>query len=97
MTRHYQGKPFLTIRLEPEAMEALKARVEPASGKAGGVALLVRRLIYEYLGMPLPVQYGDLGRSSNKREKTGRRGGWPKGKPRRPAPAEESCEAEERT
>lgn len=78
------GRPIVGVRLEPDVMALLAARVEKVNGRAGGIALYVRRLIYEHLGLPLPVQHGDLGRSSAKRKPTGKPGGWPKGKPRKP-------------
>lgn len=75
-----KGNPLVCFGLEPEVIELLRQRVEPAKGRAGGVALLMRRLVYEYLGLPMPVQYGDLGRSSAKRKRTGRGPGRPRKK-----------------
>jgi hypothetical protein len=73
------------VRLEPEVMEALRERAgETTVGRAGGLALFVRRLIYEYLGWSLPTQYGDLERSSARRKPSGKKPGWPKGRPRNP-------------
>lgn len=40
--------------------------------------------VYEFLDVPLPVQYGDLGRSSRLRKPSGGKKGWPKGRPRKP-------------
>lgn len=61
------------VRLDPAAWQALQERAGTAHGRAGGVSLLIRRLIYEYLGLPMPVQHGDLGRSSRKRPRARRR------------------------
>lgn len=67
-----RGKPHLTLRLEPEVMEALRERAGAGTrGTSGGVARYVRALIYEHLGLSMPVQYGDLGRSSAKRHRNG--------------------------
>ena len=77
------GKPKIVVRLEQEAIEELRRRAgEPTTGRAGGLALFVRRIIYEYLGWPLPTQFGDL-HSREKRKGTGRPRGWPKGRPRK--------------
>lgn len=54
-----RGRPKITLRLEPDVMELLRQRAEPVHGRAGGVALYLRRLIYEHLGLALPQQYGD--------------------------------------
>ncbi len=84
MTR--RGNPSVVVRLEPDVMEELRERAgETTVGRAGGLALFVRRIIYEYLGRPLPTQYGDLERSSARRRPTGKKPGWPRGKPRKPA------------
>lgn len=83
MTR--RGNPTVVVRLEPDVMEELRQRAgDTTTGRASGLALFVRRIIYEYLDRPLPLQYGDLGRSSAKRKPSGKKGGWPKGKPRKP-------------
>ena len=67
-------------------MDELRNRAgETVIGRAGGLALFVRRIIYEFLERPLPTQYGDLERSSAKRKPTGKKRGWPKGKPRKSA------------
>lgn len=77
------GKPKIVVRLEQEAIDELRRRAgEPTTGRAGGLALFVRRLIYDYLEWPLPTQFGDL-RSREKRKATGRPRGWPKGKARK--------------
>jgi hypothetical protein len=79
------GKPKIVVRLEQKAIDELRRRAgEPTTGRAGGLALFVRRIIYEYLGWPLPTQFGELG-TSEKRRPTGKARGWPKGRPRKPA------------
>ncbi len=88
-----KGNPLVCFGLEPDVIELLRQRVEPVQGRAGGVALYLRRLVYEHLGIPMPVQYGDLGRSSKKRKPTGR----PRGRPRKArAEQEESGAVEDR-
>ena len=74
-----KGNPLVCFGLEPEVIDLLRQRVDPVKGRAGGVSLYLRRLVYEDLGLPMPVQYGDLGRSSRKRKPTGR----PRGRPRK--------------
>lgn len=48
-----KGNPYLQIRLEPRMHERLKETAgDGGPGKAGGVALFVRRLIYRELKEP---------------------------------------------
>lgn len=57
-----RGNPELRIRLDADIMELLRGKVaEPLQGRAGGVSLHVRRLIYEDLGLELPPQWGREG------------------------------------
>lgn len=82
-----KGHEKITVRLEPDAMEELRKRAgESTVGRAGGLALLIRRIVYEWLGWPMPTQFGDLGRSSRKRKPTGR----PRGRPRKRPPDDET-------
>lgn len=54
-----RGNPILQVRLTPETHDRLKEVVGAGDGgKAGGVSLFVRRLIYRELGEPLPKQWG---------------------------------------
>lgn len=72
------GNPIICFPVPPDVYEELRRRAgEPTVGRAGGLALYLRRIVYEHLGIPLPVQYGDLGRSSKKRQPTGRKRGRP--------------------
>ena len=58
MTPSY-GNPILQVRLPEEMHDNLKEAVgEERGGKAGGVSLFVRRLIYRELREPLPKQWG---------------------------------------
>lgn len=90
--RKTRGLPLVCFRLEAEAIRLLRERAglpedayEGGShmGRAGGVALYIRRLVYEHLGLPMPRQFGDLGRSSKRRVPSGGKKGWPKGKARK--------------
>jgi hypothetical protein len=54
-----RGNPYLQVRLPQETHDRLKEVVgEGDGGKAGGVSLFVRRLIYRELGEPVPKQWG---------------------------------------
>lgn len=54
MTR--RGHDQISVRLPDDVMERLRHKVgEAGRGRAGGVALYVRALIYRDLGIPLPV------------------------------------------
>lgn len=56
--RASRGNPYLTVRLPQETHDRLKEVVgEGAGGKAGGVSLFVRRLIYRELQEPMPEQW----------------------------------------
>ena len=58
MTPSY-GNPILQVRLTPDTHEKLKEVAgESEGGKAGGVSLFVRRLIYRELGEQMPDQWG---------------------------------------
>lgn len=59
MTADRKGNPQITFRVDPEVMEELKHRAAAGPGRAGGVALYVRNLVHEHLGIPLPPQYGE--------------------------------------
>ncbi|MBI3926999.1 MAG: hypothetical protein HY319_15795 [Armatimonadetes bacterium] len=66
MARQKRGNPLLCVRLPQEICEALEARAHElypeeqfGPGRSGGASLLVRQLIYQYLEIPMPVQYGD--------------------------------------
>jgi hypothetical protein len=54
-----RGNPILQVRLTPETHDSLKEAVGDGhqGGKAGGVSLFVRRLIYRELGEPMPSQW----------------------------------------
>lgn len=65
----HRGHPQIVVRLEQEVFDLLKKRVPAVQGRAGGVSLYVRGLIYQDLEIPMPTQYGDLGRSSARRKK----------------------------
>lgn len=80
------------VRLEPEVLEELRARaeeedrragVEPGTpghkGRAGGVALYLRRLVYEHLGWELPLQFGDKNPELNRKRRAKREGSSPGG------------------
>ncbi|MGE0489255.1 MAG: hypothetical protein AB7S38_08580 [Vulcanimicrobiota bacterium] len=46
-----KGRPKLTIRLHPKALQQLQRVAEAADpGQKGGAAAYARRLIYEHLG-----------------------------------------------
>lgn len=58
MSAARRGNPYLQIRLSPDVHDKLKTFVgEADGGKAGGVSLFVRRLIYRELLEPLPSQW----------------------------------------
>lgn len=59
MTADRKGNPQITFRVEPHVMEELQRRAKASPGRAGGVALYVRNLVHEHLGIPLPPQYGE--------------------------------------
>jgi hypothetical protein len=61
----------VTVRLPDDVMDALKQRAGTEHGRAGGVALYVRRLVYEHLGLEMPEQYGD----KRRRVRDGKAGG----------------------
>jgi len=59
MSAAARGNPYLQVRLPQETHDRLKVVAgEGAGGKAGGVSLFVRRLIYRELGEPMPDQWG---------------------------------------
>lgn len=63
------GRPKIVVRIEQDVIDELhRLAGESPTGRAGGLALFVRRIIYEYLGWPMPLQFGDLGRSSRNRK-----------------------------
>ena len=65
MTPSY-GNPILQVRLAPETHDRLKEVAgESDGGKAGGVSLFVRRLIYRELGEPIPKQWGKDSKTLN--------------------------------
>jgi len=49
---------WLKIRMEPEIVDRIKSLVgdENTGGRAGGVSLLVRALVYPKIGLPFPSQ-----------------------------------------
>ncbi len=54
-----RGNPYLQVRLPQETIDDLKAFVgEGDGGKAGGVSLFVRRLIYREIDREMPPQWG---------------------------------------
>lgn len=53
-----RGRDQITVRLEDDILDELRAVAQTERGRAGGLALYVRRLIYQDLGRPLPEQYG---------------------------------------
>jgi len=60
--------PHVMVRLEQAVLDELRRRAGTSQGgAAGGVALYIRKLVYEHLGWPMPPQRGDLGRSSARR------------------------------
>lgn len=53
-----RGKPYLSIRMEPEVLALLKERVPPGErGRGGGVSHYVRQLIYADLGLGEPPRF----------------------------------------
>ena len=47
------------VRLEPDILEMLRQRAgSSGSGRAGGVPHVIRTIIYEHLGQPLPILHG---------------------------------------
>lgn len=53
-----KGKPVFQIRLEPDVLEKLKAKIPPSErGRGGGVSHYVRRLIYADLGLGAPPRF----------------------------------------
>lgn len=95
------NRPGVFVRLEAEVLEELRvragdmdqqARIEAGPrehlGRAGGLALYIRRLIYEHLGRELPPQHGDKNPKRNERnkEKRSRRLAQMQGEPRAPSP-----------
>lgn len=67
MAKRKVGSPALLIRMPEEVIELLKARaeeefgpVQPGGGaRAGGASRLVRRLVYEFLGVEPPAEWGE--------------------------------------
>lgn len=53
-----RGRDQITVRLEDDILDELRTLAQTDRGRAGGLALYVRRLIYQDLGRPLPEQYG---------------------------------------
>ena len=66
MTKRKVGSPALLVRMPQEVIDLLKARAEeefgpvPTGGgaRAGGASKLVRRLVYEFLGIEPPPEWG---------------------------------------
>lgn len=55
-----RGNPYLQVRLPQETIERLKEIAgEGEGGRAGGVSLFVRELIYLALEEPMPAQWGE--------------------------------------
>lgn len=47
-----RGNPYAIVRLEPEIMEMIQERSEPARrGRGGGVSQYLRQLVYNHLGL----------------------------------------------
>ena len=80
------SRPGVFVRLEPEVLEELRVRAGESDqeagieagppehlGRAGGVALYIRRLIYEHLGRDLPVQHGEKHPERNRKNRQRRR------------------------
>lgn len=67
MTKRKVGSPALLVRMPQEVIDLLKARAEeefgpvPTAGgaRAGGASKLVRRLVYEFLGIEPPPEWGE--------------------------------------
>ena len=53
-----RGLDQVTVRLEEDVLERLRPLSRGRRGRAGGLSLYLRRLIYRDLGIPLPEQYG---------------------------------------
>lgn len=53
-----RGRDQITVRLEDEILEELRPLARSERGRAGGLSLYLRGLIYRDLGRPLPEQYG---------------------------------------
>ena len=53
-----RGLDQVTVRLEDEVLAKLRQHLADERGRAGGVALYLRKLVYQDLGLPLPPQYG---------------------------------------
>lgn len=66
MTKRKIGSPALLVRMPQEVIDLLKARAEDEFGpvataggaRAGGASKLVRRLVYEFLGIEPPTEWG---------------------------------------
>ena len=53
-----RGKPYLTIRMEPDVLALLKERIPAGEpGRGGGVSHYVRQLIYADLGLGEPPRF----------------------------------------
>jgi hypothetical protein len=47
-----RGNPYAIVRLEPEIMNIIQQRSEPAQkGRGGGVSQYLRQLVYAHLGL----------------------------------------------
>lgn len=60
------------VRFEPEVLEVLRERAGQStehSGRSGGLALYIRRLVYEHQGLEMPVQFGDKNPELNERRR----------------------------
>lgn len=59
MTPPQRGNPYLQVRLPQETIDELKEFVgEGDGGKAGGVSLFARRLLYREIDQDMPKQWG---------------------------------------
>ncbi|MBZ0252921.1 MAG: hypothetical protein K8I02_06225 [Candidatus Methylomirabilis sp.] len=56
-----RGRDQVTVRLDDEILQKLRQQVGEERGRAGGLALYLRRLVYQDLGLSMPEQYGQPG------------------------------------
>lgn len=58
-----QGSPKVMVRVEDDVLKKAKLVFPPVKGRSGGVAHALRRLLFLVLGLPMPRQFGEIGRS----------------------------------
>lgn len=58
-----RGNPKLTLRVDREVVERAHRVFPPVTGRSGGLALALRKLLHLVLDEPIPEQYGEVRRA----------------------------------